>query len=157
MAKTISGVVISPQQNYVWEAKHQAAWYHNFNISQFVVQPGESTLTACVRKVLTYERKDADAISELGNKSAEQVISEELEREAIRFRGCSVKDMRYYIDKGIAVIALKSSDSAYMLIGYDAKTITYIDPSDGGIYTSTIKKMDETLKKNGNSFIGYVK
>ena len=157
MAKTFSGVVISPQQNYVWEADNQEAWYHNFNISQFVAKSGESTLAACVRKVLAYERKNADAVSELGNKSAEQVISEELGCEAIRFRGCSVKDMRYFIDKGVAVIALKSSNEGIILIGYDAKAVTYIDPADGGVYTGTIKSIDELLKKNGNSFIGYVK
>ena len=157
LAEKLSGVVTSPKQNVVWEADNQVAWYHNFEISQFVAKTGESTLAACVRKVLSYERTDAEAVSQLGTKSAEQILSEQLGREAIRFHGCSVKNMRYLMDKGVAVIALKGSDSGYMLIGYDAKTITYIDPKDGGIYTASIEKMDEMLKTNGNSFIGYVK
>lgn len=157
LAETLSGVVVSPKQNVIWEADNQVAWYHNFEISQFVAKTGESMLSACVRKVLSYEKANAEAVSELGTKSPEQVLSEQLGKEAIRFHGCSVKNMRYLMDKGVAVIALKSSDYGYVLIGYDAKTITYIDPKEGGIYTASIEKMDEMLKTNGNSFIGYVK
>lgn len=157
LAEELSGVVISPEQNYVWEADNRVAWYRNFNVSAFVTKDGETNLAACVRKVLGYEGKSADVVAELSSKTPEQILSEQLETEAVRFRGCSVKDMFYLIDKGVPVIGLKDSNNAILFVGYDAKTATYIDPTNGGTYASSIEKLDEMLKGSGNTYIGYVR
>ena len=157
LAEKLSGVVISPGQNYVWEADNRVAWYRNFNVSPFVLKDGENYLAACVRKVLGYEGKSADVVMELQSKTPEQIMSEQLETEAVRFRGCSVKDMFYLIDKGVPIIGLKDNTNAILFIGYDAKTATYIDPTNGGTYASSIEKIDEMLKGSGNTFIGYVR
>lgn len=157
LAEELSGVVVSPEQNYVWEADNRVAWYRNFNVSTFVATGNESTLAACVRKVLSYEGKSADVVTELSTKTPEQILSEQLETEAVRFRGCSVKDMFYLIDKGVLVIGLKDSTNAILFVGYDAKTATYIDPTNGGTYASSIEKVNEMLKGTGNTFIGYVR
>ena len=157
LAEKLSGVVISPKQNYVWEADNRVAWYRNFNVSAFVTKEGENNLAACVRKVLGYEGKSIDVVTELQSKTPEQVLSEQLETEAVRFRGCSVKDMFYLIDKGVPIIGLKDSANAILLVGYDAKTATYIDPTNGGTYASSIEKLDEMLRGSGNTYIGYVR
>ncbi len=157
LAEKLAGVVISPNQNYLWEAHNRVAWYRNFNVSAFVAKNGENTLEACVRKVLAYEGKRTDAVGELEHKTPEQVLSEHLGTEAVRFRGCSVKAMFYLIDKGVPVIALQDSTDAVLLVGYDAKTVTYIDPSNGGTYTSSIEKINKMLEGSGGTFIGYVR
>lgn len=157
LADELSGVVVSPKQSYVWEADNRVSWYRNFEVSGFSVKAGETTLEACVRKVLTYEKKNAQVSAELDAKNVEQVMSEQLDTEVIRFRKCSVKDMFYLIDKGVPVIGLKDSTKAILIIGYDAKTATYIDPSNGGTYMSAIEKIDEMLKGSGNTFVGYVR
>lgn len=157
LAEELSGVVISPKQNYVWEADNRVAWYRNFEIDRFTPKDGETTLAACLRKVLSYEGKKADAVSQLETKSAEQILSEQLGTEVIRFHDCSAKDMFYLIDTGVPVIALKNSSSAILLIGYDAKTVTYVEPSSGSIFTSAIEKVDEMLAGSAHTFIGYVK
>ena len=157
LAERMSGVVISTGQNYVWEADNRVAWYRNFNVSAFAAKDGENNLAACVRKVLGYEGKSVDVVAELQSKTPEQVISEQLETEAVCFRGCSVKDMFYLIDKGVPVIGLKDSTNAVLFVGYDAKTATYIDPTNGGTYASSIEKLDEMLKGSGNTYIGYVR
>ena len=157
LAEKLSGVVLSPEQNYVWEADNRVAWYRNFNVSAFTMKDGENHLAACVRKVLAYEGKLIDVVTELQTKTAEQVMSEQLGTEAVRFRGCSVKDMFYLIDKGVPIIGMKDSTNAILFIGYDAKTATYIDPTNGGTYASSIEKIDEMLKGSGNTFIGYVR
>lgn len=157
LAETLSGVVISPKQNYVWEADNRVAWYRNFNVSAFTAKEGENNLAACVRKVIGYEGKSADVAAELQSKTPEQVITEQLGKEAIRFIGCSVKDMFYLIDKGVPIIGLKDNSNAILIVGYDAKTATYIDPTNGGTYASSIEKIDEMLKGSGNAYIGYVR
>lgn len=157
LADALSGVVISPEQNCAWEDGNRVSWYRNFDVSRFTPNAGENTLAACVRKVLSYEGKKVDVVSEMASKSIEEILSGHLETEVIRFSGCSVKDMFYLIDKGVPVIAMKNSSSAILLIGYDAKTVTYVEPSSGSIFTSTIEKVNQMLEGSANTFIGYVR
>ena len=114
-------------------------------------------MAACLRKVLAYEKKKADAVSELGSKPAQEILQEQLEKESVSFKGCSVKSMFYLIDKGVPVIALKDGNSAILLIGYDAQTVTYVEPTSGSIFSSSIDKVNEMLSGSGRTFIGYVR
>lgn len=156
-AKELSGVVISNRQNCVWEADNRVSWYRNFKLNQFTTNAGESQIGACVRKVLQYEGKTSDVTAELGTNSVEKVMEKHLETEVIRFHKCSVKDMFYLVDKGVPVIALKDSSRAVIIVGYDAKTATYLDPGTGLIHSSSIEKVDDMLKGSGNTFIGYIR
>lgn len=155
LADSLSGVVISPEQNYAWEDGNRGAYYHNFDVSRFTPNAGETTLAACVRKVLAYEGKKVDVAAELGTLSVEAILEKYLETEVMQFRGCSSKALFYLIDKGVPVIALKDASNAILLIGYDAKTVTYVEPSSGSIFTSAIEKMDEMLEGSGRTFIAY--
>lgn len=157
LADSLSGVVISPQQNYAWEDGNRVSWYRNFEVNRFTPNAGESTLAACVRKVLAYEGKSVDVVTELSTSSVEAVMEKYLETEVMQFRGCSSKAMFYLIDKGVPVIALKDGSNAILLIGYDAKTVTYVEPSSGSIFTSTIEKVDEMVEGSGKTFIAYVR
>jgi hypothetical protein len=157
LAKKLSGVVISPEQHYAWEDGNRVAWYRNFNITGFQANANESSLEACVRRLLTYRSKKVDVAAKMATKSAEQVLSEQLKEEVIKYQGCSVKDLFYLVDKGVPVIALKNGTQAVLLIGYDAKTVTYADPKDGGIYTRSIEAADGIFAGSGRTFIGYVR
>lgn len=157
LAEELSGVVISPEQNYAWEDGNRVSWYRNFEISRFVVQSGETSLAACLKKILEYEGVNADVVTELQTKAAEDILTEYTGFEGVRFRGCSAKDMFYLIDKGTPVIALRGSTSAVLLIGYDAQTVTYVEPESGSIKSCTIEKMDEMASGSGYTFIGYLK
>ena len=157
-ADEISGVVISPQQRYVWEDGNRVAWYRNFNISRFVAESGETTLEACVRRILRYENTEAiDVTAAMKESSPEEIISQYTTGEGIRFRGSSCKDMFYLIDKGTPVIALTDSSNAVMLIGYDALNVTYVDVTSGSIKSCSIEKMNSMTAGSGYTYIGYVK
>ena len=157
LADALSGVVISSKQNYAWEDGNRVAWYRNFEVSRFTPDAGETTLAACVRKVLAYEGKKVDVASELGDATVEEIMEKHLQTEVLRFRGCSSKAMCYLIDKGVPVIAMKDGSNAILLIGYDAKTVTYVEPNSGSIFTSTFEKVDEMLAGSGKTFIAYVR
>lgn len=157
LADELSGVVISPKQHYAWEDGNRVSWYRNFNIGNFVAKSGETTLEACVREILAYEEVSVDVQSELKTKSVLDVLSEYTGGEAIRFRGCSSKDMFYLVDKGTPVIAMKDSDSAVLMIGYDARTVTFVEPASGGIKSLSIEAFNEMIAGSGHTFIGYVK
>ena len=157
MADALSGVVISPGQNYAWEDGNRVSWYRNFEVSRFTPNAGENTLAACARKVLAYEGKKVDVASEMTTSSVEDVMQKHLGKEVLRFRGCSSKAMCYLIDKGVPVIAMKDGANAILLIGYDAKTVTYVEPNSGSIFTSTFEKIDEMVQGSGKTFIAYVR
>ena len=158
LADELSGVVITPGQHYAWEDGNRVAWYRNFNISRFTAESGETTLAACVRRVLRYEDAEAiDVVSALAEKSPEAIITEYTSGEGIRFRGGSCKDMFYLIDKGTPVIALTDSSNAVMLIGYDALSVTYVDVAGGSIRSCSIDKMNQMTSGSGHTYIGYVK
>ena len=157
-ADEISGVVISPKQHYVWEDGNRVAWYRNFNISRFVAEPGETSLEACVRRVLRYENaEEIDVVAAMKESSPEAIISQYTSGEGVRFRGSSCKDMFYLVDKGTPVIALTDSSNAVLLIGYDALNVTYVDVASGSIKSCSIEKMNSMTAGSGRTYIGYVK
>ena len=157
MAKKLSGVVISPEQNCVWEDGNRVAWYRNFEMRAFYVNSGENALAACIRAVLEYEGETVDVMASLGSKTALEILDEYCGGEAVQFKDCSSSDMRYLIDKGTPVIAFTGNDSAIVLVGYDAKTVTYIDPVSGSIKTKNFSAVDAMMSGSGNTFLAYVK
>jgi len=156
-AKEVSGVVVSPQQAYIWEDGNRVAWYRNFEMRAFTNKAGESTLAASVRAVLAYAGKEVDVAAELQTKTAFEVFSENIEGEAVRMEECSASDVRYLIDKGTPVIAMTGSTEAVVLIGYDAVSVTYIEPTTGAVRIRNFAVVDEMMSGSGNTFIGYVK
>lgn len=157
MAKKISGVVVSPKHNYVWEDGNRVAWYRNFEMRSFQAQSGESNLAASIRAVLAYEGASVDVSTELISKSALEIMNEYCGGEAVQFSDCSVADVRYLIDKGTPVIALTGSSDAIVLIGYDAVSVTYIEPSIGAIRMKKFAAVDDMIKSSGSTFFAYVK
>lgn len=157
LADELSGVVISPGQHYAWEDGNRVSWYRNFEINRFTPNVGETSLVACVRTVLKYEGKNTDVSAEVNASNIENVMEKQLQTEVMRFRGCSAKSMCYLIDKGVPVIAMKDASRAILLIGYDAKTVTYVEPESGSIFTSAFEKVDEMLSGSGRTFIAYAK
>lgn len=157
MAKTISGVVISPGQRVVWEDGNRVAWYRNFEMKPFVRNAQqEGGLVASVQAILRYEGHDVNVKDEFPLKSADQILGENC-GEAVWIQGCSSSDVRYLIGKGTPVIALIGSTDAIVFVGYDAKTITYINPQNGGTASKSFSAIDEMMASSRNTFLAYVK
>lgn len=155
-AKSVSGVVISPGERFVWEDGNRVAWYRNFYVKGFAAN-GMSTLSACVKAVLRYEDVSADVPAEMTMKEAMDFLQNCEIGEIIRFSDCTPKDMFYLVDKGIPVIAMTGSSNAILMIGYDAKTVTYVDPNSGAIRNATIEAVHQMIESSSHTYIGYVK
>ncbi len=133
LAKEVSGIVVSEKQQYIWEADNQVAWYRNFEMPGLVAKSGETTLAASERVALAYR-----------------------DGAKVRISGCSVAELRYLIDKGTAVVALTGNSEAVMLVGYDAKTVTYIDPRNGGARSASFAKFNEMTAGSGQTYYAYI-
>jgi len=156
-AKEASGIVISPKQHYVWEDGNRVAWYRNFEVPKFTKKSGETALEACVRAVLAYEDQEVDVKSELQTKTVEQILSEYSGGEGVRLKGCSSSDVRYLIDKAIPVIALTGTSEAVLIVGYDAVSVTYIEPQSGAVRMKNFSAMDSMMRTSGSTFFAYMK
>ncbi len=156
-AKAENGIVISPKQHYVWEEGNRVAWYRNFDVPRFTVKSGETSLEACLKAVLSYVDQEVDVKAALEKQSVEQVLTEYSGGEGIRMKGCASADVRYLIDKKVPVIALTGSEEAVLLVGYDAVSVTYIEPHSGAVRVKNFEAMDEWMKSSGSTFFAYLK
>lgn len=156
-ADEVSGVVVSSNQAYVWERGNRDLRYE-IEMEGFSAQEGESTFAACIRQVLAVEGKTVNVTEEMNaGKSTLDILSEYSGGEGMDLTGCTTEEMLYIIGKGTPVIAMTDSTNAVLLIGYDTSTVTYIDPADGGVHTSTAEEIDSMVAGSGHTFIGYVK
>ena len=156
-ADEVSGVVVSSDQAYVWERGNRDLRYE-VEMEGFTVQEGESTFVACIRQILALEGKNVNVAEEMNaGKPAIDILSEYSGGEGMDLTGCTTEEMLYIIGRGTPVIAMTDSSNAVLLIGYDTSTVTYIDPADGAVRTSTAEEIDSMVAGSGHTFIGYVK
>lgn len=131
-ANELSGVVISSNQEYVWERGNRDLVYST-DAAAFSKESGETSLAACERYMERYEAHQVD------------------------LTGCTLDQVLYVINRGCPVIALVDSNHAVLLTGYTMTDITYIDPDDGKSHTAGISALEKQTESSGNVFIGYIK
>ena len=130
-ANEVSGVVISSNQQYVWERGNRDLVYST-DASAFGREGNETSLEACERYMERYEAHQ------------------------INLTGCTLDQVLYVINRGCPVIALIDTDHAVLLTGYTTTDITYIDPNDGESHTVSMSTMEKQTEDSGNVFIGYI-
>ncbi len=130
-ANEVSGVVISSNQQYVWERGNRDLAYAT-DAEAFSAEDGETTLAACERYMERYEAHQID------------------------LTGCTLDQVLYVINRGCPVIALIDTDHAVLMTGYTTTDITYIDPEDGKEHTTGVGTMSNRTEDSGNVFIGYI-
>ena len=131
-ANEVAGVVISSEQQYVWERGNRDLVYST-DASSFRTEGDETSLAACERYMEQYEAHQVD------------------------LTGCELEQVLYVINRGCPVITLIDTDHAVLLTGYTTTDITYIDPEDGTNHTVGMGTMEKQTKKAGNVFIGYIR
>lgn len=130
-ANEVSGVVISSNQEYVWERGNRDLVYST-EATAFGKENGETSLEACERYMEQYEAHQVD------------------------LTGCTLDQVLYVINRGCPVIALTDADHAVLLTGYTTTDITYVDPDDGESHTVGMSTMEQQTESSGNVFIGYI-
>lgn len=157
-ANSLNGVVVSSKQAYVWERGNWPAADEVEGIATFTVAEGQSTVEACVAKILEKEGASADVGQELANgKTLVQILSEYSGGEGMDLTGCSMEELQYTISRETLVIAMVGDNSAILLTGYNKTNIAYIDPTSGEKKVVTKETMANMTGPYGNVFIGYVK
>ena len=158
-AEKIKGVVISSSQEYVWESGNTPDIYEVNNMDEFRTGEGESTLAACLNRILKLEgAEDINASTELENgKSPAEILTEATGGEGFDLTGCTPEEIQYTISHETPVVAMLSADHAVLVIGYTSEKYAYIDPADGERHSATPEEMAQMVSGSGNVFFGYVK
>lgn len=157
-ADEMRGVVVTSDQTKIWERGNRQLRYNMENTSAFSVQSGETSLEACLRQTLEYEGKKVNVAKEIkAGKSPMDILNKYSGGEAVDLSGCTVEQLCYLIGKGTPVIAMTGTDSAILLVGYDDKMITYLNPITSKKPTEAIAVIENMAKGSQGTFFGYVK
>lgn len=157
-ANTLNGVVVSSRQAYVWERGNWPSSDEIEGVASFVAAEGQSTVEACVVKILEKEGASADVGQELADgKTLVQILSEYSGGEGMDLTGCSMEELQYTISRETPVIAMIGENQAVLLTGYNKANIVYMDPMSGEKKIVTKETMENMTSPYGSVFIGYVK
>lgn len=131
-ADALCGVVISTNQQYVWERGNRDLSFQT-GFAAFGIPEGMTSLQACEQQLENFGGTRID------------------------LTGCAISQVCYIINKGIPVIAMTDANTAILLTGYTESTVTYINPVSGEELTVSEDEMTNMVAGSGNAFIGYVK
>lgn len=134
-ADEVSGVVVSSDQEYVWERGNR---YLKYAIT------GKDDIIAVMREQLSAGKPAIQTADDLsGGKSLD-------------LTGCTTEEMLYVVNKGTPVIGMIDSSSSVILVGYDETYVTYIETATGNQTAVPYEQMDAMLAGTGRAFIGYI-
>lgn len=157
-ADTVRGVVVTSNQTKMWERGNRMLSYQIEDISPLAVNPGESSLSACLRQMFSYEQQNVNVQAELSKgKSVLDLLGEYSGGEAVDLTGCTLEQLCYLVGKGTPVLAMTGMNRAILLTGYSEDSFTYIDPSSGKKVTAEEKEVKKMTAGSQNAFYGYVK
>ena len=151
------GVVVDEQQNYIWKRARK-----NVQLP-LEVQPSEadssgSPLAKCISAILRQEGIEVSVSELLERSDTPQGILESLlpERKVIAIEGCSLQQIFYYVSCGMPVLAVRGTQSAVLVTGYDALNVWMYDPQAGQTVKSTIEETEAQLEAQGTVYVAYL-
>lgn len=152
----LDGVVVNHAQKYIWE-KNKSEYAKIEEVEFVKADSKEETLAACLATILNYEGVETNK-EDLKNlaQSPENILRDQLECDGIYFKGISLDQVLYYIDKGSMVIAKKSPDEYVLIFSYNATYIRYIDLQTMEEMKVERKLIEPELKQAGNIYITYI-
>lgn len=134
-ADSVSGVVVAPNGQYVWERGNR---YLTYQIT------GQDEVLANIRSGL------------IAGTSPLEIVNRLSEDKGMELTGCSADQISYLINKGTPVIGVRSGEPPLILTGYDENRMIYINVTDGEILTMPKEQMDQIMLRKGNEYVGYL-
>lgn len=131
-ANEINGVVVSQDQQYVWERGNRDLQY---TIS------GKNTVIEDIRSRLVQNQTPVD-------------IMEEINGESLDFTGCTAEELLYVINQDKPVIAMLDAQNAVILVGYNETNVIYVETESGERSSVSYAEMDQMTAGSGGTYIG---
>lgn len=129
-ADEIAGVVISSEQEYIWETGNRDLGYYIEN-EPFGRAEGQSSLDACLSYMEKYNAQRMD------------------------LTGCDLSQVMYVINRGFPMVAMIDAGHAVLIVGYNWCDMYYIDPDTGVESAMSQSQFAQVTEAAGNTFIGF--
>jgi hypothetical protein len=101
---------------------------------------------------------DVDAIPEIIKKGTTDIaaLEGEIDGTILDLTGCTLKQVLYFVSKGIPVSISTAEEGTLVIAGYDEYNTIVYDPSTGETRYKGINDSTELFEKNGNKFVSYL-
>ena len=70
--------------------------------------------------------------------------------------GATLSEVLYYVNLGTPVYAYTGDDTAVLIVGYDASSITYFDPMNSTYSKMGLTEATTYFESFGNVFVSYL-
>ena len=152
-----AGVVIDPEQKYIWRRGRKA--------SQPMVGPGpldvtelsDNSVVRCLTYLLREEESSIDVEDLIAKgETPRQILSEALtNQKVVDLSGCSVNQALYYVNLGNPVLAMVGNE-AVLIVGYDEHNTILYQPAENTVKKLGLQDSDTFFSGAGNIFVGYM-
>ena len=148
------GAVMDSSYKIIWE---RGGKYLSNSINNYKKIPASGSVDsigACIAMTLDFNGVSANAeeISAM-SESIYDILSSKYEGNTYNLTGCNLDETLYYVSAGVPVIALKSSNQAVLLVGYDQYYVKYYDPAAMTTKTMLLTGADSMFKDSGYIFL----
>jgi hypothetical protein len=117
----------------------------------------DKTIESCIALMLSFQKVNVDSEKlSASSQSAYDILAEHSPNKPISLTGITLEDALYYITVGRPVFAMKNSDQAVLIYGFDAFNIMMIDPTTGEEIKMGIQDSTNMFKEAGNVFLSYL-
>lgn len=150
------GVVVDAQQDYIWKRTKKTA--QGGILSEGIQTAGSSSVSKCLGIMLQKQgiTTDPDTLLEK-NKTVEKALQESIENaKALDLSGCKVEEVLYYVNCQNPVMGMLSSNSAVLIVGYDATGVIVYSPDTGSSGKMSLDEANAAFEAAGNIFYSYI-
>ena len=152
------GIVLDNTPKYVWKRGQKS--YQN-PITGIAVGSSDSEASGSARAlsamlVQAGENVQVHTLLESGETPI-SILSKTLkDYDILDLSGASLSQVLYYVSQGVPVYAYTGEDSAVLIVGYDASSITYFDPMTSSNSKMGMTEASEYFESFGNVFVSYI-
>lgn len=152
------GVVIADNMEYVWKRARKTTQTAFSDIGTGETTSEGGSIAQCINAMLEKAGININVEALITSGETPKSILHNTMKDAtvLDLSGCSVDEVLYYVSCGSPVFAMTGSDTAVLIVGYDANNISVYDPGLGMTYRKTIDEADEWFGGAGKVFFTYL-
>ena len=147
------GAVMDSNYKIIWERggkflSNSINGYNKINTTGSI-----DSIGACIAMTLKFNGVscNAEKISAM-TESIYDILKSNFKGNTYNLTGCNLDEVLYYVGSGYPVIAMKSSNQAVLLVGYDEYYVKYYDPAANAVQTMLLANADSMFEDNGYVF-----
>ena len=151
-----AGIVVDGTGSYIWRIGSRGTEHSISDIKAVSAGEDGSTLSVCLDAMLSHEGVSKNTQELIGSgETALSILADNLDGKILDLGGCSLEDILYYVGHDYPVLAT-GDDGSLLIVGYDSKNISVMDPSKGLIYKIGLNDAKALFTSHGNEFVSYV-